>query len=353
MKLRTFSFAILGLIAACPLALVALAGAHGAPRETAPKKIVLKLAHVLPASHSVHASLQFMATRLADLSGGVVDLEVHAAGALGTEPESIEQVQAGAIAAAKVSAAALEPIVADMAVFGMPYLFRDEKHCWNVLLGTIGKEILRSAEAKGLHGVAYYDSGSRSFYTRSKPIHKPSDLRGLKLRVQPGKQAQEMITVLGGAPTPLEYGDVYTALQQKKIDGAENNPPSFYTSRHYEVAKHYSIDEHTRVPDVIVFSKSIWDRMTPQVRRWIEQAAAESVAFQRRLLRDQTEEALREVQKAGVKIYRPDQSAFAAATGPMYTEADGTRLGELARRIMVAEKTRQPNPSIMGGCRAK
>jgi tripartite ATP-independent transporter DctP family solute receptor len=297
----------------------------------------LKLAHVLPASHSVHAALLFMSSRVAELSGGKVDLQIFGGAQLGTEPESIEQVQRGAVAAAKVSAAALEPFVSDMGVFSMPYLFRDETHCWNVLLGDIGREILRSAEAHGLHGVAYYDSGSRSFYTLAKPIKTPGDLKGLKLRVQPSRQAQEMIALLGGAPTPLAYGDVHAALQEGQIDGAENNPPSFYTSRHYEVARHYSIDEHTRVPDVIVFSAKVWQDLPVAVRGWIEQGAFESISFQRRLWRDQTEEALREVQKAGVSVYRPDQSAFAAAMGPMYTRADGTRLGELARRIMVAE----------------
>jgi tripartite ATP-independent transporter DctP family solute receptor len=337
MTRRAISICILGLFIGAPLTAGALLA--GAPTTTAENgsKVVLKLGHVLPASHTVHASLQFMASRLADLSGGAVELQVFGGAQLGTEPQSIEQTKRGTLAAAKVSAAALEPFVPDMAVFGMPYLFRDEEHAWNVLLGDIGKEILRTAAAHGLHGLAYYDSGSRSFYTLGKPIEKPADLKGLTLRVQPSNQAQEMISMLGGSPTALAYGDVYAALQQGKIQGAENNPPSFYTSRHYEVAKHLSLDEHTRVPDVIVFSKTVWDGLNPQVRSWIEQAAAESVKFQRKLWREQTEEALREVQKAGVVIYRPDQATFAAAMAPMYTKVDGTRLGELARRIMVAE----------------
>jgi tripartite ATP-independent transporter DctP family solute receptor len=337
MTRRAISVFVLGLFVGTPLAVGALSAGDPAPRPSEGSKVVLKLGHVLAASHTVHASLQFMAARLADLSGGTVELQVFGGAQLGTEPESIEQTKRGTLAATKVSAAALEPFVPDMAVFGMPYLFRDEQHCWNVLLGDIGKEILRATEAQGLHGVAYYDSGSRSFYTLHKPIEKPTDLKGLTLRVQPSKQAQEMISALGASPTALAFGDVYAALQQGKIQGAENNPPSFYTSRHYEVAKHLSLDEHTRVPDVIVFSKKVWEELNPQVRSWIEQAASESVRFQRKLWREQTDEALREVQKAGVMIYRPDQAAFAAAMGPMYTSVDGTRLGELARRIMVAE----------------
>ena len=328
MKRRSASLCVLAVLAGG-----VVLGSESDPRN----KTVLKLAHILPASHSVHASLQFMAQRLTDLSSGSVELQVFSGGQLGTEPESIDLLRNGTLAAAKVSSAAIEEAVPDMAVFGMPYLFRDDEHYWNVLLGDIGKEILGASDGHGLHAITYYDSGSRSFYTVKKPVQKPADVQNMRLRVQPSRQAQEMISILGGKPTPMAYGDVYAALQAGKIDGAENNAPSFYTSRHYEVAKHYSIDEHTRVPDVIVFSRKVWDSLTPQVCGWIERAAAESAPFQRRLWRDQTEEALREIEKAGVTIHRPDKSAFAAAMGPMYTRADGTRLGELAFRIMVAK----------------
>jgi len=294
---------------------------------------VLKLGHVLPESHAVHTSMEFMANRLSELSGGTVELQVFAGGQLGTEPETIEQLQRGALAMVKTSAAAMEGFVPDMAVYSMPYLFRDEDHYWRVLLGPVGEEILRAGESQGVVGICYYDSGSRSFYTLNKPILKPADVREMKLRVLPSRTAHEMITTLGGGPTPIPYGELYTALQQGMIDGAENNPPSFFTSRHYEVAKHYSLDEHTRVPDVVIFSKTIWDGLTPQVQVWIEEAAADSVVFQRKLWREQTEESLTEVAKAGVTIYEPDKAAFAAAMAPMYAAVEGTRVGELARRI--------------------
>src|SRR5688572_3101973 len=277
--------------------------------------------------------MEFMARRLSELSGGTVELQVFGGGQLGSEPECIEQLQRGALAVVKTSAAALEGFVPDMAVFGLPYLFRDDDHYWKVLLGEVGKEILRAGEPHGVHGLSYYDSGSRSLYTIQKPILHPSDVRELKLRVLPSKTARDMITTLGGGPTPIPYGELYTALQQGMIDGAENNPPSFYSSRHYEVAKHYALDEHTRVPDVVIFSKTIWDGLDAQVKRWIMEAALDSVTFERKLWREQTEEALREVQKAGVKIYNPDKAAFAAAMAPMYDRIQGTRVGELAERI--------------------
>jgi tripartite ATP-independent transporter DctP family solute receptor len=334
MDRKALSFLALGLLVGSLLATAALVPAIRSARSGGGmNKVVLKLGHVLPPSHNVHVAMEFMARRLAEISAGAVELQVFGGGQLGSEPESIEQSQRGALAMVKTSAAALESFVPDMAVFGMPYLFRDEGHYWRVLLGDIGKEILQSTSPHGVHGLCYYDSGSRSFYTMSKPILRPADVREMKLRVLPSKTARDMITLLGGGPTPIPYGELYTALQQGMIDGAENNPPSYYTSRHYEVAKHYSLDEHTRVPDLVIVSRKIWDELSPQVRGWVEQAAAESVTFQRKLWDEQTEESLRQVEKAGVTIHRPDKKAFEEAMAPMYEAVKGTRVGELAQRI--------------------
>jgi tripartite ATP-independent transporter DctP family solute receptor len=334
MDRKAISFLTLGLFVGALLTAVALIPAIRAARVgTGQHKVVLKLGHALAPSHAVHISMEYMAKRLAELSGGSVELQVFGGAQLGTEPETIEQLQRGALAMVKTSAAAMEGFVPDMAVYSMPYLFRDDDHYWKTLLGDVGAEILQAGENQGVVGICYYDSGSRSFYTLDKPILKPEDVREMKLRVLPSKTAHDMITTLGGGPTPIPFGELYTALQQGMIDGAENNPPSLFTSRHYEVAKHYSLDEHTRVPDVVIFSKKIWDGLDPQVQRWVTEAANESVVFQRKLWREQTEEALREVQKAGVTIYNPDKAAFAAAMAPMYERVEGTRVGELARRI--------------------
>ena len=338
MDRKALSFLTLGLLVGSLLATAALVPAIRSARTGGGlSKTVLKLGHVLPPSHNVHVAMEFMAKRLAELSAGAVELQVFGGGQLGSEPESIEQAQRGALAMVKTSAAALESFVPEMAVFGMPYLFRDEDHYWRVLLGDIGKEILAATSPHGVHGLCYYDSGSRSFYTTNKPILRPEDVREMKLRVLPSKTARDMITLLGGGPTPIPYGELYTALQQGMIDGAENNPPSYYTSRHYEVARHYSLDEHTRVPDVVIFSKTIWDGLSPQVRAWIDQAAAESVTFQRKLWNEQTEESLKEVEKAGVRIHHPDKAAFQEATAPMYEAVKGTRVGDLATRIREAQ----------------
>lgn len=298
-----------------------------------PEKTVLKLAHVLDVSHPVHAGMEFMAKRVAELSGGLLEVQLFPNGQLGSEPETIEQAQRGALALVKTSAAAMEGFVPEMAVFGLFYLFKDHDQYWRVLDGPIGKELLRAGDSTGIHGLCYYDSGSRSFYTIKKPVETPAELKGMKIRVMPSRMAMDMISGLGGAPTPIPFGELYTALQQGMVDGAENNPPTLLATRHYEVAKHFSIDEHARIPDVLVVSMPIWNRLTPQQRAWVEQAADESSVFQRNLWAEKTEEAYRELEKAGVTIYRPDQKPFSDAALPLHKQFEGTPVGELARRI--------------------
>lgn len=296
-------------------------------------KIVLKLSHVLDQAHPVHAAMEFMAKRLLEKSGGTVELQIFPNGQLGSETESIEQVQRGAIAMVKTSAAPMESFVPNMALFGLPYLFRDEDHYWKVLNGPIGKELLEAGASVGLRGLCYYDSGSRSFYTKGKPILTPADLDGKKIRVMKSRTAMDMISQMGGAPTPIPFGELYTALQQGMVDGAENNPPSFFTSRHFEVTKQYSLDEHARIPDILLFSEEVWKGLSPEVQRWIQESADESVVFERKLWKEKTQEALDELEKAGVKVYHPDVKPFQDKVQPMYDALDSTPLGELVERV--------------------
>lgn len=306
-------------------------------RQRASAGTVLKFAHGLDQTHPVHTAIMHFAKRVGELSGGELEVQVFPNGQLGSEPECVEQLQRGAIAMVKSSSGSMENFIPSMAAFGLPYLFRDEDHFWNVLNGPIGAELLAAGEPFGIHGLCYYDAGARSFYTISKPILAPEDARGLKLRVIPGKMAGDYIIALGAGPTPIPWGELYTALQQRMVDGAENNPPSFVSSRHHEVAKHFSLNEHTRLPDIVIFSKPVWDSLTPEQRGWINQAAEESVVFQRDLWREKTTEALAIAEKAGVKIYRPDRSVFAEATAGMAADFEGTPVGELIRRIRETE----------------
>ncbi|MCB0437094.1 MAG: DctP family TRAP transporter solute-binding subunit, partial [Mangrovimonas sp.] len=159
---------------------------------------------------------------------------------LGSERENLELLQIGSLDMTKVSVGVMENFAPKMKVFGLPFLFRDKQHAFNVLDGPIGKELLDEGEKYWLKGLCYYDAGSRSFYTKDKPVMTPEDLKGSKIRVMESVTAMDMVRSLGGAPTPISWGELYTSLQQGVVDGAENNPPSFYLSRHYEVCKFYS-----------------------------------------------------------------------------------------------------------------
>ncbi len=294
---------------------------------------VLKLGHGLDQSHPVHAGMEFMAQRAAELSAGAIEIQIFPNGQLGSETECVEQLQRGALAMAKTSAAAMEGFVPEMAVFSLPYLFRDADHYWDVLNGAVGRELLGAGQSVGIHGLCYYDSGSRSFYMIDEPVLDPGDLAGNKIRVMQSRMAMDMISTMGGAPTPIPFGELYTALQQGMVDGAKNNPPSLLSSRHYEVARHYSLDEHSRVPDIVIFSHKIWVTLSPQAQAWLGQAAAESVVFQRALWKTKSDEALAEIEVAGVKIYRPDKAPFVAAAAPLYEQYKGTQIGEMAQGI--------------------
>ena len=183
-------------------------------------------------------------------------------------------------------------------------------------------------------GLGYYDSGSRSFYSREKKIEKPSDLNGLKIRVQESNTAFEMIRSLGGSPTPISWGELYTSLQQGVVDAAENNTPSFYLSKHYEVCKYYIVDEHNMIPDVILSSTNLWNNLTINERKWLQEAVNLSVPFQRELWIKSEEESMRAIINSGVEIIYPDKDLFKKASLTMYDKLkNDTEINDLIARI--------------------
>ncbi len=271
---------------------------------------VLKLAHGLDPSHSVHIAMVHLAEKVEEFSEGKMRIEIYPSQQLGAERELLELLQIGAIDITKTSAAVMENFSPLMQILSLPYLFRDSTHERNVLEGEIGKKILESGVPYYLRGLCYYDAGRRSFYTKEKPVNKPDDLEGLKIRVQASNTAIKLVQTFGGAATPIAFGELYTALQQGVVDGAENNPPSFYLTRHYEVCKYYSLNEHTAVPDVLLISEHTWQDLNDRERDWIIEAVQESAAYQRVLWQRSEQEALEAVVKAGVQIVRPDKSVF-------------------------------------------
>jgi tripartite ATP-independent transporter DctP family solute receptor len=326
---RRFLGKALGLGAA------SLLGAAGCARVGDRGARVLSLAHGLDTGHPVHRAMVHMADRLAALSAGALRIEVYPGEQLGSERECLELLQIGSISMTKVSASVLESFAPAFAVFNIPYLFRDRAHEAAVLGGALGRELLLSAERFRLRGLAYYDAGSRSFYTRKRKVEHPDDLAGLKIRTQESPSAIRMVQLLGGSPTPISWGELYTALQQGVVDGAENNPPSFHLSHHYEVCRWYSLDEHTAVPDVLLIGTATWSDLAERERAWLQEAAADSAVVQQELWRAATEEALAEVAAAGVDVSRPDKRPFAERVRPFQEEmAQDPVLGGWVRRVL-------------------
>lgn len=280
----------------------------------------LKIGHGLDQSHPVHKAMLYLADRVKEKSHGSILISVYPSQQLGTERECLELLQIGSLAMTKVSTSVLEGFVPIFKVFSLPYIFRSEEHKFNVFEGEVGRELLLSPEKYWLRGLCFYDAGSRSFYTKDKAINSPDDLTGLKIRTQESATSVKLVNALGGSATPISWGELYTALQQGVVDGAENNPPSFYLSRHYEVCKYYSIDEHTSVPDLLLISTVVWNDLSEQEQKWVQEAADESYLYEKKLWKESTLEALKAVEEAGVIISYPDKNPFIEKVQPLLEE---------------------------------
>ena len=297
-------------------------------------KRIIRLGHGLDLSHSVHQAMVKADEYLNELSGGEMRIQIYPNQQLGSERECLELLQIGSLDMAKVSGAVMENFAPKLKIFGLPFLFENKEHLFKILDGPIGKELLSEGEDFWLKGIGYYDSGSRSFYTREQPVENPKDLEGLKIRVQESASAFEMVKQLGASPTPISWGELYTAIQQGVIDGAENNPPSFYLSRHYEVCKYYIVDEHTMIPDILLVSTHLWNRMSLQEQQWLQKAIDLSVPYQRELWIKSENESLKAVIDAGVVVSYPEKVAFQEATLPMFESfKQDPEIEELIERI--------------------
>ncbi|MCA9781085.1 MAG: TRAP transporter substrate-binding protein, partial [Candidatus Eremiobacteraeota bacterium] len=244
-------------------------------------------------------------------------------GQLGSEREVLEQLQIGAVAFTKVSSLSLESFAPLYGALNAPFIFADEEHAYRVLDGRVGERLKVCSLDKKFRALTFYSSGARSFYA-DRPIMKPSDLQGLKIRVMGSQTALRMTELLGGSPAPMPYGEVYTGLQQKVIDGAENNITALTVSRHGEVAKHYSADEHIIAPDVLLVSTEVWERLSSEDRQILEEAAEESKVLQRRYWADAMKEHTRmATEDLGVTIHQPSKEPFLEAVQPLHDELKG------------------------------
>ena len=275
---------------------------------------VMYLAHSLPQTHPVHKGILVFQEALEKKSGGSLKVKIFPDGQLGSEREVLELLQIGSVAITKVSAATLSNFVPEYHVLGIPYLFKSKESQFDILEGKIGKSILEKGSKFWLRGLCYYDAGSRSFYTSSKAIRTPEDLKGLKIRVMNNQMSINMVNAMGGSGTPMAYGELYTAIQQGVVDGAENNPPSFVTSNHYEISKYYTLDEHSSLPDVLLIGTKQWGKLTEQERQWVQEAADESSQAQKKFWKESVELSMKIAKDHGVEVIIPDKSLFAKAS---------------------------------------
>jgi tripartite ATP-independent transporter DctP family solute receptor len=279
----------------------------------------LRAADVQPADYPTVKAMEAMATEFSKLTNDKYTIKVFANGVLGSEKDTIEQVKLGALDFLRINTGTLNTICPAMMIPVLPFVFKDTAHMQAVLDGPVGDELLANCDAEGMVGLAFYDSGSRSFYTK-KPITSMADLKGLKIRVQQSDIWVAMMRAIGANATPMPYGEIFTGLKTGLIDGAENNIPSYESTHHYEVAKYFTLTEHSMAPEVVLVSKAVFDKMTPEEQQQLRKSAKDSVMTMRQLWNDMETKSKAAVVAGGAVIEPIDRAPFQAAMKPVYDQ---------------------------------
>ncbi|ARK29738.1 TRAP transporter substrate-binding protein [Halalkalibacter krulwichiae] len=331
-SLFSTAFLAVSILAAC-------GGSNDASTESADNSgdnketVTLTLAENQPEDYPTTVGAKEFARLVEEKTDGRYKIEVYAGGQLGDERSVIEQLQLGTIDLTRVNGIPLSEFSSDIGVLAMPYLFENEEEKWEVLNGEIGQDLLETFDGSSLVGLAFYDSGERSFYNTQRPVTTPEDLEGLQIRVQQSDLAIDIINSLGGSATPMEYGEVYSALQTGVIDGAENNFPSYFTSNHYEVAQYFTVNGYQGVPEVLLSSEKLWNSLSAEDQEAFREAALESVDIQRQAWAELVEEARDVVLENGSELVEvEDVTAWREAVQPVYDKY-GEQFGEWLDRI--------------------
>ncbi|CAG0954009.1 partial Solute-binding protein, partial [Gammaproteobacteria bacterium] len=291
-------------------------------------------ADVHPEDYPTVMAVKYMSDIISQKTGGKHSIKVYTGNALGGEKDTIEQTKIGALDLVRINVAPMNNICPETMVPTMPFLFRSKEHMRKVLDGPVGDEILKACAAQGFVGLAFYDSGSRSLYTVKKPVKSLADAKGLKIRVQQSDLWVSLLQAMGANATPMPYGEVYTALKTGLVDGAENNWPSYDTSKHHEVAKFYSQTEHSMAPEMLLMSKKIWDTLTPDEQKIFQAAAKESVPYMRKLWDEKEKKSYDLVVKAGAQVIDVDKKSFQDAMKPVYDKfIVDAKLKDMVKRV--------------------
>src|SRR5690349_18061493 len=306
------------------------------------QKVVLKASDVHPEGYPTVAAIASMGKKLEAATNGRISVQIYPSMQLGGEKEAIEQAQVGALALARVSVGALGPVVDDLNVFNMPYLFRSTAHMQKVIDGPIGQELMDKVTNNpkaGLVALAWMDAGARSLYDTKKPIKDINDLKGMKFRVMGNPMFVDMMNSLGGNGVSMGYDQVFNALQTGVVDGAENNPPSFVFDNHYQVAKFYTLDEHLIVPEMLVFSKKTWDTLSKEDQALLVKFSREAQMEERVLWTKYEKEAMEKAKAAGITITEvsdADKKAFQDAVKPVWDKYGG-QFADVVKRIQAVQ----------------
>ncbi len=321
-----------------PLAFAAMVLSGGT--AMAQTKMVMKASDVHPEGYPTVVAVENMGKKLEKATNGRLSIQMYPSMQLGGEKEAIEQAQVGAIQFARVSVGALGPVIDDLNVFNMPYLFRDTKHMQKVIDGPIGQELMDKVTNNpkaGLVALAFMDAGARSLYDTKKPIKNLADLKGMKFRVMGNPMFVDMMNSLGGNGVSMGYDQVFNALQTGVVDGAENNPPSFVFDNHYQVAKFYTLDEHLIVPEMVVFSKKTWDALSKEDQALLVKYGKEMQQEERVLWEKYEKEAMDKARAAGITITEiSDKKAFQDAVKPVWDKY-GPKYADMIKRIQAVQ----------------
>lgn len=314
--------------------LLALSAAMLLPVVASAQNIVLKSHDTHPAGYPTVVAIESMGKKLDAATNGRIKIQTFPGAVLGQEKEAVEQTQLGAIQIARISLGVMGPVVNEVNVFNMPFVFRNEAHMRAVIDGPIGQEILDKVTASPakLVGLGFMDGGSRSLYTKKK-VTKPEDLKGQKVRMMGNPLFVDTMNAMGGNGIAMAYGEVFTALQTGVIDGAENNPPSYFTANHFSTpAKFYAQTNHLIIPEIFVMSKVAWDRLTPADQTLIKRLSREAQLEQRGLWDKAVAENVAKLKAAGVEFVAVDQKPFFDATAPVRAKY-GEKLADLMKRV--------------------
>jgi tripartite ATP-independent transporter DctP family solute receptor len=299
-------------------------------------EVKIKFAEVHPSGYPPVVAEQAMGKKLEDQSKGEISFKMFAGGVLGSEKEVVEQVQANALQMTRVSLGIVGPVVPDVNVFNLPFIFRDHQHMRNVIDGAVGQEILDKITHSdfNLVSLAWMDGGTRNLYTK-KPVRDIADLKGMKIRVQGNPVFIDTVNAMGGNGIAMATGEIFSALQTGVIDGAENNPPTMLEHNHYQNAKFYTLTQHLILPEPVVMSKATWTKLSPDQQALVKKLAVEAQAEERVLWDKKSAESEAKLKAAGVEfitLNADQKKAFYDATAGVRSKY-GAPYADLIKRI--------------------